>query len=166
MKKIMLMALIMIAVVSHESLAGMNLSTKLHKVILEIEYPYNERDVRIEVVTRVDYQSGNRKSEDFDQARKIHEILVQEYAKAGWKEDELAMNDIDAGKVELVIDEGMNLHFEKTLRMNAFLYQCGDWPMHKYRGEDIREFFDKEVVKKSEECFTQNNGLQWPGWPY
>jgi len=166
MKKTMFLALMIMAVVSHEALADMKLSSTLHKVNLEVEYPYNERNVRLEVVTRVDYQTGNRKSDDFDQARKIHEILVQEYTKTGWKEDELAMDELDAGKVELVIDEGMNLRREKTLRMKAYLYQCGDLPMHKYRGGDIREFFGKEVVKKSEEFFTQNNGLQWPGWPY
>ncbi len=166
MKKMMFLALMMIAVVTHDALADMNLSTTLHKTILGIEYPYNEHNVRLEVVTKVDCQTGNRKSDDFEQARKIHEILVQEYAKTGWKEDELAKDDLDAGKVELVIDEGMNLRFEKTLRMKAYLYQCGDWPMHKYRGGDVREFFGKEVVKKSEACFTQKNGLQWPGWPY
>ncbi|MBV5340745.1 MAG: hypothetical protein J0665_14515 [Deltaproteobacteria bacterium] len=166
MKKTMFFVLLLVAVVAHEALANMNLSSTLYKAIPSIEYPNNERNVRLEVVTKVDYQSGNRKSDDFDQARKIHEILVQEYAKAGWKEDDLAMSDIDGGKVDLVIEEGMNLRFENTLRIKAFVYQCGDFPMQKYRGGDVRAFFSKDVVKKSEECITQNNGLQWPGWPY
>jgi len=166
MKKTMFFVLMIMTVVTHEAFADMNLSSTLYKAILGVEYPYKEHNVRLEVVTRVDYQSGNKKSDDFNQARKIHEILVREYAKEGWNEDDLAMSDIDAGKVDVVIEEGMNLHFENTLRIKAFVYQCGDFPMQKNRGGDIRAFFGKDVVKKSEECLTQNIGLQWAGWPY
>ena len=159
-KQSFLLAMVLFLWLPVNSMAGMSLSTKLHKSFKELAYPHNEKIVGIEIDTKVDYLEGNKKSDDLERAGKIHEMLVKEYNKAGWKEDELATDDVTSKNVEIVIGEGMTLKLEETLRLSANLNQCSS-PFRKYRGGDIRSFFAKEVVGESEYCVTYDNQLEY-----
>ena len=159
-KKSFLTAMVLFLCFTGNALAGMSLSTKLHKPFKELAYPHAEKIVGIEIDTKVDFLEGNKKSDDLDRAGKIHEMLIRVYNKAGWKEDELATDDVTSKNVEIVIGEGMTLKFEETLRLQAFINQCPD-PFQKYRGGDIRSFFADKVVGESEYCVTYDNQLEY-----
>lgn len=140
--------------------AGMSLATKLHKVFKESAYPHAEKMVGIEINTKVDSKSGHQQAAALARAGKIHEMLVREFNKAGWKDDELATDEVISKNVEVVLDEGMSLKLEETLRMKVFLNQCSA-PMRKYRGGDIRAFMAAEVVGEAEYCVAYDNRLEY-----
>jgi len=146
------------------SASAMEISDTLTRQMEESNFPYEKKTVKIRIVTKVDYLRGNEKSEDFERARKIHEMLVRNFGKNKWTKDKYAMDDIDAGIIELEIGEGLTLDLEQSLRLKVFIHQCSE-PMRKYRGGDINEFFGK-IIKESEECLTYDNNLKGPNWPY
>jgi len=156
--------LIIASVFWASSAFAMEITDTLVKQMEESNFPHEKKMVKIRIVTKVDYLRGNEKSEDFERARKIHEMLVRNLGKAKWTKDKYATDDIDAGTIELEIGEGLTLDLEQSLRLKVFIHQCSE-PMRKYRGGDINEFFAK-IIKESEECLTYDNNLKGPNWPY
>ncbi len=159
-KKLAVVFLMILAVVLSvgSASAKMELVTPVYKVYKTLDFPHDIKIVMISVVTRVDYLRGNEKASDFERARQLHTLLVSEYKKTGWNEEDFTVEDLDVGNVEMVITEGLSLKWEKTLRMKVFLYMCKN-PMKKYRGEDVKEFFKNKVVSKSVEAFTHDYRL-------
>lgn len=161
-RRILVSALVVLLVLPGNVLAGMSLSTKLHKSFKKIAYPHEAQVVGIEIDTKVDYLPGNDKSADLARAGKVHEMLVREFNEAGWREDDLAADDVTSKNVEIAIGEGLTLNLEESLRLKAFINQCSS-PMRKYRGGDVRAFFANEVVGESEYCVTYDNQLEYSG---
>lgn len=147
--------------------AGTLLTDTLYKDIEEANRPFRPRKVKIEVVTVLDGASDSRTDrEAFEVARKVHENAVREFNKNGWHEDRLAVEDVDAGRVEIMIGQGMNLKLKETLRIQTMIRQCGGRGNRIYRGGDVGEYFRKEVALEAEDCLARKNGLKWIGWPY
>lgn len=124
--------------------------TMLHKTFREFTSPYEEKIVGMEVVTKYEHQEGARKEAERDIAGKKHDLLVHELGRHGWKEDSLAIDDITAKKIEMIIG----------YRTKVFVYQC-EFPgsEYPYRGEDMRTFF-VTPIEKMEECLTYKNNLK------
>ena len=92
--------------------------------------------------------------------------MVSTFMNSGWQtDDQLQIDPIDAGLIELKPEDGLNLEQKPRLHFKAFVYQC-DQPMKKYRGENIDEFFRKKVLEKAEGCFTYEEKLQGKNYPY
>ena len=82
------------------------------------------------------------------------------FKSGGWQEDDqLQIDLLDAGLVELKIDDDMSFKGKERRRFKAHVYQC-DMPMHKYRGGNLDKFFDQQVLEKAEQCFTYDEKLQ------
>lgn len=124
--------------------------TTLHKTFSEFTSPNEEKIVGMEVVTKYEHQEGGRKDAERDIAGKQHDLLVHELGQHGWKEDPLAIDDITAKKMEMVIGN----------RTKVFVYQC-EFPgsEYPYRGEDMRAFF-KTPIEKMEECLAVEKNLK------
>jgi len=124
--------------------------TVLHKTFREFTSPYEEKIVGMEVVTKYEHQEGGRKDAERDMAGKKHDLLVHELGRCGWKENSLAIDDITAKKMEMIIG----------YRTKIFVYQC-EFPgtEYPYRGEDMRVFF-ATPIEKMEYCLTYENNLK------
>lgn len=124
--------------------------TTLHKTFREFTPPNEEKTVSLEVVTKYEHQEGGRKEAERDIAGKKHDLLVHELGRRGWKEDSLALDDITAKKMEMIIG----------YRTKIFVYQC-EFPgsEYPYRGEDMRAFF-ATPIEKMEECLTYEKNLK------
>lgn len=129
---------------------AMDFVTTVHKTFREITSPYEEKMVGLEVVTKYEHQEGGIKEAERDIAGKKHDLLVHELGRHGWKEDSLAIDDITAKKMELVIG----------YRTKIFVYQC-EFPgsEYPYRGEDIRVFF-ATPIEKMEDCLAYEKNLK------
>lgn len=132
----------------------------LHKKFKRSSFPYEEVTAIISIETKLHHLKGNDIKQDFFQVLQIHRKAVDIFTRNGWRTDgEFKIDTINAGKIELEVGEGLNLKLNKTLRLKAFVHQC-DWPMKKYRGGDIDEFFRNSVLEKAEKCFTHDEKLQ------
>ena len=133
-----------------ENVMAADFVTLLHKTFREFSSPYEEKMVGMEVVTKYEHQEGGRKEAERDIAAKKHDLLVHELGRHGWKEDSLAIDDITAKKMEMVIG----------YRTKIFVYQC-EFPGTEYphRGEDIRVFF-ATPIEKMEDCLAYEKNLK------
>ena len=132
----------------------------LNKEFKTIAFPYDDITVTIHIETKLHYLKGNSKKKDIVRTLQIHEKAVSIFTQNGWNSNnQLLIDTVDVGKIQLEVGEGMNLKFEETLRLKAFVHQC-DFPMTKYRGGDISKFFENTVLKKVEKCLTYNEKLQ------
>jgi len=138
----------------------------LDKTFKTIGYPEEEVVVRIAIKTQLLEERGERLEDTYLQAMKVHRKLLSMMMKKGWEqEDPLLIDVIEVGDIQLVTGRGMNLKFQETLRLKAFLSPCDNY-MVKYRGGSIDKFFKKTVIEKSEECFTYEEHLQGGNYPY
>jgi hypothetical protein len=140
------------------------LTDTLTRGFKKIEHPQEEVVVKIAINTQLTHLSGNNKNQEVVQAYDIHKKLLYTLKQNGWADKPLALADVDVGKVEVELGEGMSMKMKKTFRMKAFIHQC-DMPMRKYRGGDVDEFF-KKIVVDAEECFTHDEKLQGRNYPY
>ena len=132
----------------------------LNKQFKKQTFPFNKITTIISIETKVDDLSGPTPKKTLFRTFQIHKKAVNTFIQNGWNTNsQFFIDTINVGKIELKIGEGMNLKFDKTLRLKAFVHQC-DHPMKKYRGGDINEFFRNKVLKKAEECLKYNNQLQ------
>lgn len=92
--------------------------TLLHKTFREFSSPYEERMVGLEVVTKYEHQEGGRKEAERDIAGKKHDLLVHELGRHGWKEDSLAIDDITAKKMEMVIGYRTKIFVYQSMRIS------------------------------------------------
>ena len=146
--------------------AATTLVDTLNKHFKKISYPNDEITAQMTLQTEIPEISGDKSEDSFLLAYKVQAKLVSVFKKNGWKaDDQLQVDPIDAGLIELKLGKGMNLKFKETLRLKAFVYQC-DMPMHKYRGGKLEKFFKKDVLEKAEECFTYDEKLQGKNYPY
>ena len=124
--------------------------TMLHKTFREFASPYEEKVVGMELVTRYEHQEGASKAAERDTAGKKHDLLVHELGRSGWRENSLAIDDLTAKKMELVIG----------YRTKVFVYQC-EFPGSEYphRGEEMRAFF-ATPIEKMEDCLTYEKKLK------
>ncbi|MBM9514875.1 hypothetical protein [Desulfogranum marinum] len=141
------------------------LNDTLIKDFKEEHYPYEEVIATINLQTNLKYLQGNSQQQDFFRALKTHEKMVYHYLKNGWsRSNQLNINTINAGLVELVLNEGMTFQAKTTYRISAFIHICNK-PHWKYRGGNIDEYF-KKVVSRTEKCLIQVENLQGPNYPY
>lgn len=124
--------------------------TTLHKTFREYTPPHDEKNVGLSVITKYEHMEGGRKEAEREGAGKKHDFLVHELGKHGWKENDLAVDDIQAKQLVLSIGD----------RTKVFVYQC-EMPEYPYHSEDMREFFAK-IIGKMEECLTYDNNLEGP----
>ena len=137
----------------------------LNKRFKDTGYPYVEKVIRMQVVTGMNYMQSNQREPVILQTVKTHEKVVSVLRKNGWQEDDPMLTDyIHGGKIEIVLEEGMNLKFEKTNRMYIYLHMC-DQQRRKYRGQDIDEYLNK-IIEDAEYCLTYENRLQGKNYPY
>ena len=137
----------------------------LNKRFKDTGYPYVEKVIRMQVVTGMNYMQSNQREPVILQTVKTHEKVVSVLRKNGWQEDDPMLTDyIHGGKIEIVLEEGMNLKFKKTNRMYIYLHMC-DQQRRKYRGQDINEFLNK-IIEDAEYCLTYENRLQGKNYPY
>jgi len=138
----------------------------LDKTFKTISYPEEEVIVRIAIRTQVYEERGDRIEDTWLQSMKVHRKLLSMMEKKGWKpEDPMQVDVVDAGEIHLETGRGMNLKFEETLRLKAFLSPC-DNRMVKYRGGSVDKFFKKTVIRKTERCLTYEEHLQGENYPY
>ena len=161
---LLLIAFVLNAVLVPEIMATELLDT-LNKRFKDIGYPYAEKVIRMQVVTGMNYMQSNQREPVILQTVKTHEKVVSVLKKNGWQEDDPMLTDyIHGGKIEIVLEEGMNLKFKKTNRMYIYLHMC-DQQRRKYRGQDINEFLNK-IIEDAEYCLTYENRLQGKNYPY
>lgn len=138
-----LLAMVMLLGFSGNAMAA-DLVTVVHKVFKDFNYPHEEKVVGMEVVSRFEHEEGNSQRAEQGKTIQLHNFLIHELGKRGWREDRLAIDDMVAKKMEIVIG----------YRIKVFVNQC-EFPgsEYPYRGEDYRAFF-KTPIDKMEECLT------------
>lgn len=142
------------------------LSDSLVKRFKTISYPEQDVIARINLQTTIPSVRGGKVGDAVLLAYKLQSKLVATFNKAGWlHDDQVQIDPIDAGLIEIKPEEGLNLQHKPRLQFKAYVYQC-DMPMHKYRGENLKNFFEKQVLKKAEQCFTYDQRLQGENYPY
>ena len=142
------------------------LSDTLSKRFKKISYPNDEVVATITLQTEIPDISGDRIKDSVLLAYKTQAKLVSIFKQNGWqKADMLLVDSIDAGLIEVKPEDGLNLQHKPRLQFKAYVYQC-DMPMHKYRGENLDKFFEKQVLEKAEQCFTYDEKLQGKNYPY
>lgn len=150
MKKGIYLLVLLVVFIFPGTVLSADFVTTLHKTFQQFTSPHEEKVVGMEVVTKYEHQEGARKDAERDVAGKKHDLLVHELGKQGWKEDSLAIDDITAKKMEMIIG----------YRTKVFVYQC-EFPgsEYPYRGEDMKEFF-ATPIEKMEECLTYEKNLR------
>lgn len=122
--------------------------TTVHKTFHNFNYPHESKVVGMDVITR--FETDEDRRVDKVRAMKLHDFLVFELMRNGWREDRLAISDVIAKKMEMVIG----------YRVRVFVYQC-EFPGSEFphRGENFRLFF-KTPIEKMEECLMYENFLK------
>ena len=167
MKKnmILILSVLVLSTVWVADIIATELLDTLDKEFKSTGYPYEEKVVRMQVVTGINYMQGNQREHDILRSAKTHEKVVSVLKKHGWREDDPMLTDyLNGGKIEIVLEEGMNLKFKRTNRMFIYLHMC-DQQRRKYRGQDLNEYLDK-TIEDAEYCLTYENRLQGKNYPY
>jgi len=135
---------------SGANVSAADLVTTLHKTFRDFNYPHEEKVVGLSVTTRFEHQEGDGRRAEQGKTIQLHNFLVNELGRRGWREDRLAIDNVQAKPMELVLG----------YRTKVFVYQC-EFPgsEYPYRGEDYRVFF-KIPIEKMEECLTYELQLQ------
>ena len=164
-RNILLVITIVLSAAYAQEIMATELLDTLNKTFKSASYPYAEKVVRMQVVTGMNYMQRNQKEQVVLYTVKTHEKVVSVLKKNGWQEDDPMLTDfINGGKIEIVLEEGMNLKFKRTNRMFIYLHMC-DQQRRKYRGQDINEFLNK-IIEDAEYCLTYENRLQGKNYPY
>ncbi|MBU4216528.1 hypothetical protein L6270_00030 [Candidatus Parcubacteria bacterium] len=127
-----------------------DLVTVVHKTFRDFNYPHEEKVVGMEVRTKVNHQEGDRKSSEPDIARRWQAFIEGGLKRHAWKEDGLAVDDVIAKKIEIVIGR----------RTVIFIHQC-ELPANEktFAGSNELDFVE-EAIEKMEECLTYDMKLQ------
>ncbi len=151
---------------SFSSASATTLSDTLIKTFKTAEFEPKEVVAKITLSTDIPQSQTGNPQEAVIRAYKLQAKMASVFKKAGWQEDDqLQVDPLDAGLIELKIDEGMTLGGNNRTRFKAYLYQC-DRPMKKYRGENLDGFFNKKVLDTAESCFIYKEKLQGKNYPY
>jgi hypothetical protein len=139
----------MMAAISGNVFAA-DLVSVLHKTFRDFNYPHEEKVVGLEVITRLEHQEGDGRRAEQGKTIQLHNFLVNELGRRGWRENRLAIDDVQAKPMELILG----------YRTKVFVNQC-EFPGNEYpyQGEDYRVFF-KTPIEKMEECMTYELQLQ------
>lgn len=146
---------LMMSVIPSNVFAG-DFVTTVHKSFEQLGPPHEEVRVGMRVVTKFEHQEGGRKDHERGKALAMHDFLTRELADRGWREDELAIDDVQAKSIEFIFAR------RATVFVNECEFPGSEYPYRGERGDSFKEYFATNI-NKMEECLVYNKELKEDG---